>query len=127
MRTIYPGEGISAFGEVIVVTVNYRLGMFGFIQSADGKLPGNQGLLDQPLGIKLVHDNILAFTVNQNDVTIFGKSAGGASVIFQSLYPGNRGFFQRVIAQSGSALAYWAAHATPIAEPRKAESVRRTQ
>ncbi|XP_052243610.1 cholinesterase 2-like isoform X5 [Dreissena polymorpha] len=114
---IYPGEGISAFGEVIVVTVNYRLGMFGFIQSADGKLPGNQGLWDQHLGIKWVHDNILAFTGNPKDVTIFGKSAGGASVIFQSLYPGNRGFFQRVIAQSGSALAYWAVHATPNAEP----------
>ncbi|KAH3729753.1 hypothetical protein DPMN_055731 [Dreissena polymorpha] len=91
--------------------------MFGFIQSADGKLPGNQGLWDQHLGIKWVHDNILAFTGNPKDVTIFGKSAGGASVIFQSLYPGNRGFFQRVIAQSGSALAYWAVHATPNAEP----------
>ncbi|KAH3729725.1 hypothetical protein DPMN_055703 [Dreissena polymorpha] len=114
---IYPGEGISAFGEVIVVTVNYRLGIFGFIQNVDGKLPGNQGLWDQHLGIKWVHDNILAFIGNPNDVTIFGKSADGASIIFQSLYPGNRGFFQRVIAQSGSALAYWAVHATPNEEP----------
>ncbi|KAH3729734.1 hypothetical protein DPMN_055712 [Dreissena polymorpha] len=114
---IFQGEGIIAFGDVIVVTVSYRLGMFGYIQSADGKLPGNLGLWDQHLGIKWVHDNIVAFTENPNDVNIFGESAGGESVIFQSLYPGNRGFFQRVIAQSGSALAYWAVHATPNAEP----------
>ncbi|KAH3729738.1 hypothetical protein DPMN_055716 [Dreissena polymorpha] len=113
----YPGDGISAFGNVIVVTVNYRLGMFGFIQSADGRLPGNQGLWDQHLGIKWVHDNIQAFTGNPNDVTIFGESAGGASVVFQSLYPGNQGYFQRVIAQSGSALAGWSVHPSPNANP----------
>ncbi|KAH3729758.1 bile salt-activated lipase-like [Dreissena polymorpha] len=90
--------------------------MFEFVQSTDGKLPGNQGLWDQHLGIKWVHDNIKAFTGNPNDVTIFGESAGGASVVYQALYPGNQGFFQRVIAQSGSALAYWASHELPNAE-----------
>ncbi|XP_052241965.1 cholinesterase 2-like isoform X1 [Dreissena polymorpha] len=113
---IFPAEGISTIGDGIVVTLNYRLGMFGFIQSTDGKLPGNQGLWDQHLGIKWVHDNIKAFTGNPNDVTIFGESAGGASVVYQALYPGNQGFFQRVIAQSGSALAYWASHELPNAE-----------
>ncbi|KAH3724279.1 cholinesterase 2-like [Dreissena polymorpha] len=112
---IYPAEGISTIGDVIVVTLNYRLGMFGFIQSADGKLPGNQGLWDQHLGIKWVHDNIKAFTGNPNDVTIFGESAGGASVVYQALYPGNQGFFQRMIAQSGSALAYWTIRDLPNA------------
>ncbi|KAH3880934.1 hypothetical protein DPMN_004856 [Dreissena polymorpha] len=91
--------------------------MFGFIQSADGKLPGNQGLLNQHLGIKWVHENMHAFTGNPNDVTIFGESAGGASVDFQSLYLGNQGYFQRVIAQSGTVLDYRAVRATPNAEP----------
>ncbi|WAR06867.1 CEL-like protein [Mya arenaria] len=113
---IYPGEGMAALGDVILVTVNYRVGMFGFIRSANGDLPGNQGLWDQHLAIKWVHNNIAAFTGNPNDVTIFGESAGAASVVFQALYSGNKGLFRRVIAQSGSANSYWAIHNGPNAE-----------
>ncbi|WAQ93523.1 CEL-like protein [Mya arenaria] len=113
---IYPGEGIATLGNVILVTINYRLGMFGFIRSASGDLPGNQGLWDQHLAIKWVHNNIAAFTGNPDDVTIIGESAGAASVIFQTLYAGNRGLFRRVIAQSGSPLAYWTIHNGPNAD-----------
>lgn len=103
----YHGEILSAFINTIVITINYRLGMFGFLRSADGKLPGNQGLWDQHLALKWVHENIAAFSGDPGQVTIFGESAGGASVLFQALYPGNKGHFQRVIAESGSPLAIW--------------------
>ena len=104
----YSAEGLSVFGNVIVVMVNYRLAMFGFLRSSDGKFIGNQGLWDQHLGIKWVHDNIVAFNGNPDDITIFGESAGSVSVLYQAIYPGNQGLFRRVIAQSGSPLAYWA-------------------
>lgn len=104
----YPGDVLSAFGDVIVVAINYRVGMFGFLSSSDGEFIGNQGLWDQQLGIKWVHENIAAFNGDPENVTLFGESAGGASVIFQALHAGNRGYFQRVIAQSGTALAFWA-------------------
>ncbi|XP_053397712.1 cholinesterase 2-like [Mercenaria mercenaria] len=113
---LYRADVLTAFTNVIVVTINYRLGMFGFLQSDDGKLPGNQGLWDQHLAIKWVHDNIAPFTGNPGQVTIFGESAGGASVLFQALYPGNKGYFQRVIAESGSPLANWATIQGPNAK-----------
>ncbi|XP_052808038.1 cholinesterase 1-like isoform X2 [Mya arenaria] len=106
--TPYPGDVLATFGDVVVVTVNYRLGPFGFLRSSDGQLVGNQGLWDQHLAFRWVHDNIAAFTGNPDAVTIFGESAGAASVSLQALYPGNKGLFQRVIAESGSALAPWA-------------------
>ncbi|XP_045197595.2 cholinesterase 2-like [Mercenaria mercenaria] len=113
---LYRADVLTAFTNVIVVTINYRLGMFGFLQSDDGKLPGNQGLWDQHLAIKWVHDNIAPFTGNPGQVTIFGESACGASVLFQALYPGNKEYFQRVIAESGSPLANWATIQEPNAK-----------
>lgn len=113
---IYLADLLNAYGNAIVVTINYRLGMFGFLQSADGKLPGNQGLWDQHLALKWIHENIAAFTGDPNQVTIFGQSAGAASVLYQALYPGNKGYFQRVIAESGSPLADWAISTGPNAE-----------
>lgn len=105
---VYSAEALSLYGEVIVVFINYRLGMFGFLRSADGKFPGNQGLWDQHLALKWIHNNIDAFGGNPNNVTIFGTSAGAGAVLFQSMYAGNTGLFQRVIAQSGSVLSPWA-------------------
>lgn len=112
----YKGDVLSTLGNVIVVTFNYRLGMFGFLRSGDGSLIGNQGLWDQHLAIKWVHDNIEAFGGDANDVTLFGGKAGGVCATFQALYPGNKGYFRRVIAQSGSALAYWGNLEKPNAE-----------
>lgn len=95
-------------GEVILVSVAYRLGGLGFIHLShlpDGKdYPDaqNLGLLDQMMALKWVHENIAAFGGDPDNVTIFGESAGGASVTLLPLIPEARGFFRRVIAQSGS-------------------------
>ena len=99
---------LAAHGDVIVVTLNYRLSLWGFLSTEDEHSPGNYGLFDQHLAIKWVHDNIREFGGDPNMVTIFGESAGGASVLYQGVYEGNRGLFHRVIAQSGSSSATWA-------------------
>ena len=109
----YISDTLSAYGEVIVVTINYRLTVFGFLSTRDENAPGNVGLLDQHMAIKWVHNNINAFGGDPNKVTIFGESAGGTSVTYQSLFPGNRGLFQRAIVQSGS--SWW----TPINDPKQ--------
>ena len=77
--------------------------MFGFLSSGDGTLAGNYGLWDQHVGIKWVKDNIEFFGANPNNITIFGESAGARSVVYQALYPGNKGLFTRAIAESGTA------------------------
>ncbi|KAL4221891.1 hypothetical protein ACF0H5_017943 [Mactra antiquata] len=105
---LYLGDNIAAFGNVIVVTFNYRLSVWGFLKTGNDIAPGNAGLWDQHLAIKWVHDNIQAFGGNNNKITLFGESAGSSSVIYQALYPGNKGLFQRVIGQSGSVESYWA-------------------
>ena len=108
----YLPDTLSAYGEVIVVTINYRLSLFGFLSTGDKHAPGNVGLMDQHLAIKWVSENIGAFGGDPKKVTIFGQSAGGTSVAYQSIYPGNEELFQRAIAQSGS--LWWA----PIVEPQ---------
>ena len=111
----YNGEALSSVGDVIVVTVNYRLAEFGFLNIGDSRASGNQGLWDQRLAIKWVKDNIQAFRGNPEEITIFGESAGAVSVTLQSLYAGNKGLFKRVIAESGSALSYWSINSNPNA------------
>ena len=102
----YPSDVFATFGHVIVVTVNYRLAHLGFLPSFDGI--SNFGLWDQHLAIKWVHQNIPAFGGDTKRITIFGESAGSSAVIYQALYPGNKGLFQRVIAESGSITSPWA-------------------
>lgn len=97
----YDGSQIAMEGNVIYVAPNYRLGLFGFLAVGHSAARGNYGLWDQKLALQWVHENIEAFGGDQNSVTIFGESAGGFSVSFQSLIPSNQGLFQRVIAQSG--------------------------
>ena len=97
----YPCEELSSYGNVILVTINYRLGVFGFMNSGDGIIPGNLAFQDQHLALKWVSNNIGAFGGDKDRVTIFGESAGGSSVVFQGLHPKNKGLIHRVISQSG--------------------------
>lgn len=99
----YNGSELAVKGDVIVVTVNYRLGIFGFLSTFDEACPGNFGLWDQILALQWVKSNIAAFGGDPSLITIFGESAGGMSVSLQTLIPYNKGLFQRAIAQSGVA------------------------
>lgn len=95
-------------GDVIVVTINYRLGGLGFTahpaltaESAH-HASGNYGLLDQQEALRWVQRNILLFGGDPSRVAIFGESAGGLSVHAQLASPGSHGLFQRAIAESGA-------------------------
>ena len=94
--------------DVVVVTIAYRLGIFGFLHLShlpDGKdYPNaqNLGLLDQMMALKWVHENIEGFGGDPDNVTIFGESAGAASVTLLPLMKGSQKYFKRVIAQSGA-------------------------
>lgn len=116
---MYSGENLTLVGDVIVVSFNYRVTSLGFLSAGSSKFPGNAGLWDQRLALQWVHDNIADFGGDPNRVTIFGESAGGSSVLFQALYEGNRGLFQRVIAESGSPLCPWAFQPEPAKYTRR--------
>ena len=95
--------------DVVVVTINYRLGLFGFVSFDDPSLevPGNAGLKDQVMALRWVQKNIVKFGGDRNNVTIFGESAGGVSVHLMVLSPLAKGLFHKAIAQSGCALNTW--------------------
>ena len=94
--------------DVILVSVEYRLGVFGFFHLSHlpdgGDYPDaqNLGLLDQVMALKWVHENIAAFGGDPDNVTIFGESAGGASVTLLPLIDGAQKYFRRVIGESGT-------------------------
>ncbi|KAJ8032073.1 Acetylcholinesterase [Holothuria leucospilota] len=97
----------AAYSNVIVVTLNYRLGPFGFLTTGDELIPGNLGLLDQQLALKWVNKNIAAFGGDPKKVTLAGFSAGSSSVGLHTLSPGSKGLFRNAIMQSGSAIDNW--------------------
>ncbi|XP_028269869.1 bile salt-activated lipase-like isoform X2 [Parambassis ranga] len=118
-NSLYDGKEIADRGEVIVVTVNYRVGTLGFLSTGDARLPGNFGLWDQHAALSWVRRNIEAFGGNPDNVTIFGQSAGAASVSFQMLSPHSKGLFRRAITQSGVALSPWALQKNPMSLTKK--------
>ena len=104
----YNGRILSTRGDVVVVTINYRLGVLGFLnlnEVTKGKIPatGNEGLLDQVFALEWVRDNISRFGGDPYNVTIFGESAGAMSVGTLLAMPGARGLLHRAILQSGAA------------------------
>lgn len=110
--TVEPREEGTNFVQenpsVILVTLEYRLNVFGFFHLSHlpdgGDYPDaqNLGLLDQVMALKWVHENIAAFGGDPDNVTIFGESAGGASVTLLPLIDGTQKYFRRVIAESGA-------------------------
>ncbi|XP_055955059.1 acetylcholinesterase-like [Patella vulgata] len=82
-----PCNILAAYGQVIVVSINYRLGVFGFLSSENSAAGGNYGLWDQHLALKWVKNNIAGFGGDTTKITVFGESAGSAAVMFQAIYP----------------------------------------
>ena len=96
----YPSDILALHG-VVVVVIQYRLGVLGFLTTGDSAAPGNFGMLDQVEALKWVQDNIENFGGNPSKVTIFGVSAGGSSVSLHLLSPLSKGLFHQAIAESG--------------------------
>ncbi|KAK7483474.1 hypothetical protein BaRGS_00025273 [Batillaria attramentaria] len=115
----YNGTALAAKG-VVVVTINYRLDLFGFLSTEDFGCPGNMGLLDQLLALKWVKKSIASFHGNPSDVTIFGESAGSSSVSLLRLSPMSQGLFSKAIMESGVSLSPWAVgQSTDVTRPSK--------
>jgi para-nitrobenzyl esterase len=105
---MFDGARLSARG-VVLVTLNYRLGVFGFFSHPQlgaevGTASGNFGLLDQIAALKWIQENIESFGGDPAAVTIFGQSAGGGSVVALLTSPLARGMFRRAIVESGATL-----------------------
>ncbi|CAL8279716.1 unnamed protein product [Boreogadus saida] len=101
--TIYDGSALAAYQDVVVVVLQYRLGLLGFLSTGDGAVPGNLGLLDQVEALRWVQQNVRAFGGDPGLVTVFGESAGGISVSLLTISPMSAGLFKHAIAQSGTA------------------------
>ncbi|XP_052659851.1 cholinesterase isoform X2 [Harpia harpyja] len=107
---VYDGKFLARVERVIVVSMNYRTGALGFLAlPGNQEAPGNAGLFDQRLALQWIQENIAAFGGNPKSVTIFGESAGSASVSYHILSPKSHPLFTRAIMQSGSANTPWAA------------------
>lgn len=96
---VYRGTRIAALGQVVVVSMNYRVGALGFLAGIEG-LSGNYGFLDQQLALRWVRRNIRQFGGDPAKVTIFGESAGAMSVGLHLIAPGSEGLFRAAIMQS---------------------------
>jgi para-nitrobenzyl esterase len=105
---LYDGSNLARRGDVVVVTVNHRLGVFGYLQlahldPAEGAA-GNAGILDLVAALEWVRDNVARFGGDPANVTIFGESGGGAKVCSMLAMPAARGLFHRGVVQSGPSM-----------------------
>ena len=115
MIYIHGGDWVSGSGnidphplvknEVVVVSLNYRLGPLGFLNLRSQYISGNQGMKDQLMAMQWVQQNIYAFGGDRERVTIFGEGAGGSSVHLHMLSPLGEGLYRNGISQSGNALS----------------------
>ncbi|EDW14181.1 esterase B1 isoform X1 [Drosophila mojavensis] len=96
--------------DVVLVTINYRLGVLGFLSLSDRDLdvPGNAGLKDQVMALRWVYNNIANFNGDPSNITVMGLSAGGASTHIMMTTEQTRGLFHKAIIMSGSSLCDWA-------------------
>jgi para-nitrobenzyl esterase len=104
---MYNNGVLARRGNLVFVTINYRLGMLGFLRLKDvtgGKIPatGNEGLMDQVAALKWVKDNVSAFGGDPANVTVFGESAGGMSIGCLMAMPSAKGYFHKGILESGA-------------------------
>ena len=108
-QPLYDGKALARAG-LVVVTINYRLGVLGFVGGdalfADGLGVANRGFLDQVAALKWVAENIAAFGGDPACVTVAGESAGATSALMMAVTPATRGLIRRVISLSGAPIAY---------------------
>ncbi|XP_014798062.1 PREDICTED: fatty acyl-CoA hydrolase precursor, medium chain-like isoform X2 [Calidris pugnax] len=100
----YDGSALAAFDNVVVVTIQYRLGIAGYFSTGDKHARGNWGYLDQVAALQWIQENIIHFGGDPGSVTIAGESAGGISVSALVLSPLAKGLFHKAISESGTAI-----------------------
>ncbi|XP_043251310.1 neuroligin-4, X-linked-like [Colletes gigas] len=110
---VYDGSVLASAGHVIVITLNYRLGILGFLRTRPypDKTPesgGNLALKDIAMALRWVRENIAAFGGDPTNITLLGHDTGAALVNFLLLAPYSKGLFHRVVLSSGSGLSPWA-------------------
>jgi para-nitrobenzyl esterase len=103
----FDARRLAATGDAVVVTVNYRLGIFGFFGFPGLRDSGTYGLADQQAAMRWVRANATAFGGDPRTVTLMGESSGGATVCAHLVSPAAAGLFHRAIIQSGSCLQNW--------------------
>ncbi|XP_021695433.1 venom carboxylesterase-6 [Aedes aegypti] len=100
-------ERLMDTGKVIVVVIQYRLGVFGFLSTGDSSSPGNYGLKDQSMALRWVQNNIQSFGGDPKRVLLAGQCAGGAAVQMHMMSPLSRGAFSTAVSMSGSVFDFW--------------------
>ncbi|XP_037308039.2 putative inactive carboxylesterase 4 [Pungitius pungitius] len=101
--SLYDGSALAAYQDMVVVLIQYRLGLLGFLSTGDEHMSGNFGMLDQVEALRWIQQHIHNFGGNPDLVTIFGESAGGMSVSLLLFSPLSDGLFHHAIAESGTA------------------------
>lgn len=122
---LYRGDALARFGDVVVVSVNYRLGALGFLAhpalADEGEPFGNWGLFDQVAALRWVQRHIESFGGDPGNVTLFGESAGAMCASTLLAMPAARGLLHRVVVQSGPPYTHSAGRASAAAEELVAE------
>ncbi|XP_050443567.1 uncharacterized protein LOC126847405 [Adelges cooleyi] len=113
--------------DVVIVTINYRLGVLGYMSTEDDVIPGNFGMKDQVMALRWVQENIAQFGGDPNQVTIFGASTGGVSVGYHLLSPMSKGLFNKAIMQSGNPLCLFGATMPGLARQRAETVLKKAQ
>ncbi|KAL1132549.1 hypothetical protein AAG570_010503 [Ranatra chinensis] len=118
-RSDWAGPDYLLDQDLVLVTVNYRLGPLGFMSTGDEHAVGNYGMKDQVLAMKWVKYNIAAFGGDPKSVTITGYSAGSTSVMLHMLSPMSKGLFHRGISMSAGITSNWVIMKNPLELSRK--------
>ncbi len=104
---IYDARTLAAVNDIVIVSMQYRVGTIGFLHLGTGSAPGNMGLVDQHYALQWIYNNIESFGGDRHQVTLFGESAGSVSVSLHLLSPLSQNLFKYAIMQSGTALCDW--------------------
>ncbi|KAI8478855.1 Neuroligin-3 [Branchiostoma belcheri] len=111
--SMYDGSVLASHGTVVVVTINYRIGILGYLSTTDNSAVGNFALMDQIAALRWVNDNIANFKGDPTRVTLFGPETGAVNINLLTLAPEAAGLFRRAILQGGSAIASWSLSPDP--------------